>query len=161
MESRVAMGTIVISRAGKAEQGFSLIELLAVMLLIGLASMIAVPSLDRGLKKREVKRSVLEVAAVARELRRRAIYEGSPQLLVFSPQENSYQASERETVHLPTTIRIAAIGGGEPLGGRMKQFVFFPNGSILGGEVEIRGYEGSTYLIHLEPLLGRIVVVRQ
>jgi general secretion pathway protein H len=150
-----------MSRAGKGERGFSLVELLAVMLLLGLANMIAVPYLDKSLKRREVKQSALELAAVARELRRRAIYAGSPQLLVFNPQGNSYQTSQRETVYLPQTVRIAAISGGEPLGGRLRQFLFFPNGSILGGEIEIRGHEGSTYLIHIEPLLGRVVVVRQ
>ena len=150
-----------MSRVGKGDRGFSLIELLAVILLVGLASLIALPSIDKGLKRREARQSVLELAAVARDLRRRAIYEGTLKRLVFSPRENSYLASGAEVVHLPGEIRIASVSGGEPIGDQLRQFTFFPNGSILGGEIELLGGEGSAYVVRLEPLLGRVVVTRQ
>jgi len=161
MELREERATIAMSRAGKDNRGFSLVELLAVVLLLGLASLIAVPSIDQGLRRREVKRSVLELAATARELRRRAIYEGSLQRLTLSPRENSYRAASAEIIQLPAEIRITAVVGGEPLGDQMRQFVFFPNGSILGGAIELSGREGFGYVVRLDPLLGRVVVIRQ
>ena len=150
-----------MSRAGKGERGFTLIELLAVIMLVSLASLIAIPSLDRGLRKREARQSVLALAAVARDLRRRAIDEGALKRLTFSPRENSYLASGAEIVHLPVGIRITAVGGGEPVGDQLRQFIFFPNGSILGGAIELSERAGSTYVVRLEPLVGRVVVTRQ
>jgi len=55
------------------EKGFSLLELLVVLLLLGLSSLIVLPAIDKGLREREVKKSALQVAAVARDLRSRAV----------------------------------------------------------------------------------------
>lgn len=143
-----------------ADRGFSLLELLAVLLLLGLMSLIVLPSVDRGLKGREVRKSALEVAAVARYLRSRAVYEGALQRLIFNPVENSYQSWGGTKVFLSSDVEITRIAGGEPLGEGRRQFVFFPNGSILGGEVGISSRRGSpSYVVQFEALAGRVEVV--
>lgn len=146
----------MISRIGN-KRGFSLLELMVVLVLIGLTSALVLPSMGRGIKKREVRRSALEIAAVARELRRRALYENSLQRLVLNPSENSYQAL-RKNIPLSSDIKITVIEGGEPMGGGLWQFLFFPNGSALGGKIGISGGEGVSYRISLDSLIGRVVV---
>ncbi len=155
-------GTIVISPVGKDKNGFSLLELLAVLLILSLASFIVLPSIEKGLREREVRQSVLRLAAVARDLRSRAVYENNLQRLIFNPQENSYQTLRGKKILLPSDIKITDIEGGEPIGEGLRQFLFFPNGSLLGGEIGISGREGSpAYLVRLDPLSGRVVVGRQ
>ena len=149
-----------MSRVGN-NKGFSLLELGVVLLLLGLMTAIVVPSLDRGLKKREVRKSAMELAATARGLRRKAIYESTPQRLVFDPFENSYQTSRAKKVLLSSNIKILAVEGGEPVGKGLRQFLFFPNGSALGGEVRIAGGQGASYVIRLLPLSGRVVVKQE
>jgi len=153
-----------MSRVGRgrlwSERGFSLLELLAVLLLLGLGSLIVVPSIHRGLGRREVRQSALELAAVARALRTRAVTENTPQQLIFSPLENSYQVFRGRRVLLSPNIKIAGIEGGEPVGEGMRRFLFFPNGSALGGEVGILGHDGSGYIIRVDGLSGRVVVAR-
>ncbi len=145
----------------KNARGFSLIELLAVLLLLSLAGFIVLPALDKKLREQEVRQSVLKLAAVARELRSRAVDENALQRLIFSPQENSYQAQDRQVL-LSSDISITDIAGGEPVGERRRQFLFFPNGSVLGGEVSISARAGSsTYSVRLDSLTGRVVVGRQ
>lgn len=146
-----------MSRAG-SNRGFSLLELLVVLLLLGLMTTVVVPSLDRGLKKREVRKSAMKLAATARGLRSRAIYESTPQRLVFDPFENSYQTVRGKKVLLSSDIKIVGVEGGEPLGQGLRQFLFFPNGSILGGEVRIAGGQGANYVIRILPLSGRVMV---
>ena len=150
-----------MSPAGKDNKGFSLLELLVVLLLLSLASYIVLPSIGKGLREREVRQSALALAAVARDLRTRAIYENSIQRLIFDPQENSYQASRGGKIPFSSDIKIIALEGGEPIGEGPRQFLFFPNGSLLGGEVGISGGEESpVYYVRFDPLTGKVVVTK-
>ena len=143
------------------QRAFSLIELIAVMLLIALAAAITVPSIDRAMRKRAVKQSALGLAAVARDLRRQAVYEGVPLRLTVSPAENGYHASGKPPVYLSQELRISRVEGGEPIDNRLRQFVFFPNGSILDGMIELSDRNGISYVISFDPLAGRVVVTHQ
>jgi len=83
------------------EAGFSLIELLTVLALLGLASALVVPALQRALERRELRQSVLALAAVARNLRGRALAESAVQRLVVDASENSYEVLPGKKVALP------------------------------------------------------------
>lgn len=151
---------IAISPVGADNRGFSLLELLVVLLLLALSSALVLPAIDRGLKERELKQSALELAAVARDLRRRAVYENSVQHLTFSLPESSYEVFDGNKVVLSPDLKITRMEGGEPIGDGLRQFLFFPNGSILGGEIGISGHGRSGYIIRLEPLTGKVIVQR-
>jgi general secretion pathway protein H len=141
------------------EKGFSLIELLLVLLLIAIGTSIAVPSLDRGLKERVVKQSALGLAATARDLRSRAIYGGFPHRLILDSTERSYESVPGQKTFLPSDVTFSGVTGGEPLTSESRQFFFFPNGSVLGGEIRLAREEGtSAYAITLNPLSGRVAV---
>lgn len=149
------------SPVGKDERGFSLLELLVVLLLISLAGAIVLPAMDRGLRGREVRQSALRVAAVARNLRYRALSESTLERLIFNPVENSYQASPGQTGVLSSEAKITAMEGGEPLEDGRRQYLFFPNGSLLGGAINISaGETSSSYWVRLDSLTGRVVVER-
>ena len=105
--------------------------------------------------------SVLGLAAVARDLRRRAIDEGKLKQLTVEPERGRYLASGREIVDLPEAVQMTGVAGGEPIGDRLTQFVFFPNGSILGGAIELSDRTGSIYVVRLDSMVGRVVVTRQ
>jgi len=145
----------------KNRAGFTLIELVIVLVILGIASAIAYPALDRAVRKREARQSVLALAAVARDLRRRAIDEGKLKRLTVEPRANSYLASGREIIRLPDTVAMTGATGGEPIGERLTQYVFFPNGSLLGGEIALSDRQGSSYVVRMEAMVGRVVVIRQ
>ena len=161
MVFRAAKTTIVISRVGKINRGFSFFELVLVLLLLGIGMAIVIPNLDRGLRDRELRNSALGLAAAARELRSRALSDGVPQRLVLNLPQNSYLVARSTEVMLPAEIRFASVEGGETVNRDLKSFYFFPNGSILGGEIVIADSAQSiSYLIRLEALTGRVEVAR-
>jgi len=114
-----------------------------------------------GRRGREVRRSALALAAVARDLRNRALYEGIPQRLILKVSDNSYFASKDREVHLPSDVKFSQVEGGQTLDRSVRQFIFFPNGSSLGGEIRLSGGRHAfSYSVRLEPLSGKIDVVQ-
>ena len=142
-----------------SRSGFSLVELLIVLLLLGVGSLIVLPAIDRRFSENEVKRTALGLAATARSLRGRALYEGSPQRLILDPAENSYAVQGGKKTYLSVDVHFADITGGEPGERQERRFIFFPNGSVLGGEVAIKGEAtAAVYSVRLETLSGRVLV---
>jgi len=161
MVSPAVKGITVILRTGSDSQGFSLLELLLVLLLLGLSSLIVLPTIDTGLRERDVRRSALGLAAVARELRSRAVYEGIPQQLVLNVVDHSYLVARDREVHLPSDVKFSQVEGGQTLEKSLRQFIFFPNGSSLGGQIGLSGGRNATgYSVRLEPLSGKVDVIK-
>lgn len=148
-------------RAGKGNGGFSLLELILVLLLIGASMMIVLPNIQKGLEDRAVRLSALSLAAAARDLRSRALSDGEAQQLEINLAENNYRVARTRRVQLPQEVRFAGIDGGETLDRDSKRFYFFPNGSSLGGEIILADSQRSiSYFVRLEALTGRIEVLR-
>jgi general secretion pathway protein H len=161
MACRAVKIIIVTSAVGKSNQGFSLFELILVLVLLGVGLALVLPNLDRGLQDREVRRTALGLAAAARELRSRALLDGVPQRLVLDLPRNSYLVARSTEVRLPPDISFASVNGGESADRDQKNFYFFPNGSILGGEIVVAdGAKAISYLIRLEALTGKVEVAR-
>ncbi|MGH7855049.1 MAG: prepilin-type N-terminal cleavage/methylation domain-containing protein [Candidatus Binatia bacterium] len=149
------------SAVGKDNRGFSLFELVLVLLLLGVSMAVVLPNLNRGLQDREVRHSALGLAAAARELRSRALADGAPQRLVVNLPQHSYLVARSAEVRLPPAVRFISVDGGESVERDLKSFYFFPNGSILGGEIVIGDTAKSiSYLIRFEALTGRVEVAR-
>lgn len=155
-----AKAIIVTLPAGKNSRGFSLLELILVLMVLGLSGIIVLPNIEKGLRDRDVRRSALALAAAARELRSQALYKGVPQELVLNVLESSYRVA-RNQVHFPSNVKIASVAGGEVLDNGTRQFLFFPNGSTFGGRIDLSsGADSTSYSIRLHPLTGSIDVMR-
>lgn len=133
-----------------------------VLLLIGVSLAIVLPNINSGLQDRAVRGAALGLAAVARDLRSRALFDGVPQQLVVNLPQNSYLAARAREVHLPSDVRFMAVAGGESVDQDTKRFYFFPNGSTVGGRIVLAASDKEiAYLIRMDPLTGRIEVARQ
>ncbi len=132
-----------------------------VLMLIGISMAIVAPNIAKGLQDREVRGAALSLAAAARELRSRALFDGVPQQLVVNLPHGSYSLARTREVLLPTDVKFASVQGGESVDRDSKRFYFFPNGSSLGGEIVLAdSAQAISYLIRLEPLTGKIEVSR-
>lgn len=145
---------------GKDNRGFTLLELMLVLLLLGVSMAIVLPNIDKGLNDREVRVSALSLAAVARDLRSRALFDGVPQELAVNLPQNSYLVAQSREVHLPPDVKFVSIDGGQTMDRDVKKFYFFPNGSSLGGTIVLSGEKSVSYLVRLEALTGKVEVSR-
>ena len=58
-------------------------------------------------------------------------------------------------------MKFLAVDGGETPEPKIRQFLFFPNGSNLGGKIDVAAGESSlSYSVRLHPLTGKIEVSR-
>jgi len=132
-----------------------------VLVLIGVSMLIVLPNIAKGLQDREVRSSAIGLAAVARDLRSRALFDGEPQQLELNLAQDSYRVARSREVRLPPEVKIISIGGGETVDRDNRRFYFFPNGSNLGGEIVLGDtVKTISYRIRLEALTGRIEVSR-
>jgi type II secretory pathway pseudopilin PulG len=132
-----------------------------VLLLIGVSMAVVLPNINSGLQDRAVRGAALSLAAVARDLRSRALFDGVPQQLVVNLPQNSYLVARAREVHLPSEVKFMAVEGGEALDRDTRRFYFFPNGSTGGGTIMLADNDQAiSYFIRMEPLTGRIEVSR-
>jgi general secretion pathway protein H len=149
----------VTLRAGSNSRGFSLFELLLVLVVLGFSAAVVVPAIGRGLRNREARQVALGFAAAARELGNKARLLGVPQALLVDRARNSYQWARDSEVALSPNLYFAAVEGGEMLESGRRRFSFYPNGASFGGHVVISaGADGASYLVRFHALTGRVEV---
>ena len=153
-------GRVVMLPVGKDNRGFTLLELMLVLLLLGISMVIVLPNIDKGLNERQVRVSALSLAAVARDLRSRALFDGMPQELAVNLPQNSYLVAQSREVQLAADVKFVSIDGGQTIDREIKKFYFFPNGSSLGGTIVLTGKNSVPYIVRLEPLTGKVAVSR-
>lgn len=156
-----------MSRAGSSyksdnERGFTLIELVLVLAILALSTAIVLPNIERGLQDRQVRRSALKLAATARDLRSRALFDGVPGRLVVHLPRNSYAVAKDREVEFPRDVKIARVLGGESISHDARGFMFYPNGSSQGGEIVLSDADRrAAYAVRLHSLTGKIEVIPQ
>src|SRR5215475_9456883 len=73
--------------ARRGAQGFSLLEVMTVVAILGILATFAFPSVRRMLDRQEAKASATQVAGLLTDARTRAVNEGTPHLVYFNPPE--------------------------------------------------------------------------
>ena len=142
--------------------GFTLLESVVVLMIIGLASALALPMIEGGFDAREVRRAARQIASTMHYCRGEAVSLGAPQELVIDTYRNTIHTTgwDRWAV-LTDRALITDVRGGNALGDGMVQVLFFPNGSTSGAEVQLasrRDRFANQLRVSLDPLLGSVRV---
>lgn len=127
------------NRGVRGARGFTLLEMLAVILLIGIAAAAVAVSVTQGLASARVRAASGELAAALRATRAQAIVKGSEQSFELDVRRLSYRAADGREAHLPAGMQVSITSAREDQPdahtGRIR---FFPDGSSTGGHITLQ-----------------------
>jgi len=148
------------ARISESHRGFTLVEMLAVLLIVSLVMALVGTSISRNVSGAEMRTAAKKVAASLRYTRTRAILSKSEQVFLVDAENRSYRAAEREAVDLPEGMNVELNTArseltSESVGG----IRFYPDGGSTGGRVKLEA-NGRVYQVNVAWLTGEARVQR-
>ena len=139
--------------------GFTLLEMLAVILLIGIAAAAVSISVTQGLASARVRAASGEVAGALRATRAQAIVRASEQHFDVDTRAHTFAGARRKDVALPKGMRVSVTSAAaDAPNDHTARIRFFPDGSSTGGRVTL--YSGKReWHINVSWLTGEVRVV--
>lgn len=147
-------------KSGVAPRGFSLLELVLVLLIVGLALAVAYPNLARGtaaFRLRAAGRDVLNMLRFARE---KAITEQANMLVTADRDKQQVTLADAvgggaRTYALPDDVKIARmLLSGKEVPETSITIRFLPNGSCETAEIVLQSSSGALLRVITDPLTG-------
>lgn len=154
-----------MKHVGRPSAGFSLLEMILVMVLIAAASLLAVAALGGGMQGMKLRAGAKDVAAQMRFARAVAISSGQPQDVIIDPAARQWQGAKGRSGSLPDVGEVVFTGA------RATQFEpgqqnetkgtvrFFPDGAATGGRVRLLA-NGGGWDVDVGWLTGEVKVKR-
>ena len=143
-------------RRGSA--GFTLLELLIVLVILGLTVAVAVPLFARALPGLELTASARTVAATLREARSLAIADNREVTVAVDVDQGTIDLAGLRSETLDPAISLRLFTAAEELidrgAGRIR---FYPDGTSTGGRVRLVG-NGRLYDVDIDWITGAVTV---
>jgi general secretion pathway protein H len=145
---------------GKAGGGFSLVELMVVMLIVSMLFALVGVSISRSIRGAEVRNASRDIVAGIRHTRGQAIVQRQQQTFVVDADAKTWTAAEREAVPLPEGLDITInTARSEMTGENAGGIRFYPDGASTGGSVELIAGE-RVWTINVSWLTGEVSIER-
>ncbi len=143
------------ARAKDAQDGFTLIEVLAVLAILAAATFLAMPVTRGAVSVQALRSAASDVAAAARMTRAAALRSGSEQTLTIDVAERRYWADGVVGSRvLPGHIGMElTVPPGEQARGSVSRIRFLPGGGSSGGKVVLRA-GGVSAIVNVDWLTG-------
>jgi general secretion pathway protein H len=140
-------------------RGFTLLEMLAVILLIGIAAAAVSISVTQGLASARINAASSELAGALRATRAQAIVRGQEQHFDVDTRADTYRDIKQNDVRLPKGVRLSITSAQDDQPndhtGRIR---FFPDGSSTGGRITLQSGKRQWH-VNVSWLTGEVRVV--
>jgi general secretion pathway protein H len=142
------------------ERGFTLVELMVVMVIIALIMGLVSTSMSRSISSAEARSATRKLVANLRYTRTRAIVDKSEKVFMVNVDERSYRAPGRKQVTLPEEVDLTlTTARSEMTSENVGGIRFFPDGGSTGGHIELT-VNGREYRINVAWLTGEASLER-
>jgi general secretion pathway protein H len=140
--------------------GFTLLEVLLVMVLIAAASVLAALTVSGGFESMRLRSSAKEIAANLRYARVQAISTGKPQSFAIDPRAHVWQGANGRKGEIPKKLGIVFTGAREvqPRDG-VGAIMFFADGASTGGRVQVNS-RNAAWNVDVAWLTGEVSLHR-
>lgn len=168
----LSVGNPVLRKNDKVSKGFSLLELLIVMAIIGMLAALVVPRVGSN-DVTFLKAQIREAMAVLNYARRSAIVEGQAKVAIFQEGEPEASSEKMQPGHWTSRGTTLQWKSGstkntdtskedtqekeKPKNETLKTFeiTFYPEGGSSGGEITLSYHEHQAKII-VDPLTGKV-----
>lgn len=146
-------------RLGRAGQrGFTLIEIIAVVVLIALATGLVAITVGTGLEGARIRAASKELVAALRYTRTQAIVKRESQALIIDTEKRTYEAPGKKPVELPRQLELKLLtASAELVDDHIGRIRFFPDGASTGGHIELI-LEEARWRIDVGWLTGEVLL---
>ncbi len=145
-------------RPAASRRGFTLLELIVVMMLMALGVSLITTSLGRGLGRQQPKAFVQQFVSLCRQARSQALAGGRPVFLTIDGEERRCLLDDRKPgLKIPDIMKIEVDNRVSSYHAKVGyQIVFFPDGSSTGDRLVFSVDGLPMAFFHLDPLTGFI-----
>lgn len=139
-------------------RGFTLLEMLAVIILIGIAAAAVSISVAHGLSSARINAAAGELAASLRATRTQAIVHGRQSVFEVDTRGETYRGADKRNVRLPKGLELSVTSAAsDQSGGQVARIRFFPDGSSTGGRITLRSGQREWH-VNVSWLTGAISI---
>lgn len=140
--------------------GFTLLELMLVLVIAALLAAVAVPNMGPALARMQLRAATQDVASGLRHTRGQALSRGREAAFVLNVQQHMYRTPDRAKPYLlAESVKLGLFTADMLMDADKTQgrIVFYPDGSASGGRVTLAG-AGRTWFVDVNWLTGEVVM---
>jgi prepilin-type N-terminal cleavage/methylation domain-containing protein len=144
--------------------GFTLIEIMMVVAILGLTLTIGMPSFIKTMKREGMRKAQMDLMEACRDARRSAILTAQPAYLVIHPNDGTFEVPGQFHGGFSDSVHIDILGVNflEMEHADVARVRFNPNGTSDEFTIVFHGEDQSTVKVSLEPItaLAQVEIIR-
>lgn len=149
-----------VAESREPARGFTLLELLVVLVLVGLLSSLVFVSVAGGLFRSEERRFVQSLTQTLRRARTASLGRGEVVRFLIDGERRVFSLEGQRWKDIPEEVQVEGEGVAEIRPG-VYGIVFYPDGSASGGVIDLKWADGHTDQVRVGRLLGLVRMERE